>query len=76
MAMSQEEILSLLKEAFPDAEITLQDYHGDNDHYALDIKSACFKGLNRVQQHQLVYKAIGPKMGKELHALTLKTGSH
>ena len=74
MAMSQDEILSLLTGAFPDGKIELTDYQGDNDHYALEIYSDRFKDLNRVQQHQLVYTALGAKVGRELHALTLKTG--
>lgn len=73
MAMSQNEILSLLKQAFPEGKITLKDYQGDSDHYALEIYAPEFEGLNRLQQHRLVYEALGPKMGQELHALTIKT---
>ena len=73
MPMSAPEIEALIKEAFPDAEIAIQDLAGDGDHYAAQITSAAFKGKNRVQQHQMVYKALQGRMGNELHALALQT---
>lgn len=73
MPMSAPEIEALIKEAFPDASIVIQDLAGDGDHYAAQITSAAFKGKNRVQQHQMVYKALQGRMGNELHALALQT---
>lgn len=74
MPMQATEIEALIKEAFPDADIVIQDLAGDGDHYAAQITSAAFKGKNRVQQHQMVYKALQGRMGNELHALALQTG--
>ncbi|MEI8320983.1 MAG: BolA/IbaG family iron-sulfur metabolism protein [Alphaproteobacteria bacterium] len=73
MAMESKDILLLLEKAFSDAEITLKDLKGDQDHYLLQIKSASFQGKNRVQQHQLVYAALKDKIGTDLHALALQT---
>lgn len=73
MAMAVEELEALIKEAFPDAQISIQDLRGDGDHYAATVVSAAFKGKNRVQQHQLVYGALKGKMGGQLHALALET---
>ena len=73
MAMSSKEILTLIQEHFPDATIDLKDLAGDGDHYAISITSALFKGLSRVRQHQLVYEALGGRMGGELHALSIQT---
>jgi len=73
MAIKQEEIEKLLKEGFPDADIEIQDLAGDDNHFSAKIKSPLFKGKNRVQQHQMVYKALKGKMGAELHALALTT---
>ena len=73
MAMAVEELEALIKEAFPDAEVTIQDMRGDGDHYAATVVSAAFKGKNRVQQHQMVYGALKGKMGGQLHALALET---
>ena len=73
MAMAVAELEALIKEAFPDAEVVIQDMRGDGDHYAAAVTSAAFKGKNRVQQHQMVYAALKGKMGGQLHALALET---
>ncbi|MBI2719308.1 MAG: BolA family transcriptional regulator [Rhizobiales bacterium] len=75
MAMSASDIERFIKEALPDAEITIRDLAGDGDHYAANIVSAAFKGKSRVQQHQMVYAALKGRMGGELHALALQTGT-
>ena len=73
MSSKLEEIRSLIKLAIPDAEITIRDLAGDDNHYSATIKSKVFSGKSRIEQHKLVYKALKGKMGNELHALTLKT---
>ena len=75
MAMSAAEIEAMIREAFPDASIAIDDLRGDGDHYAATIVSTAFAGKSRVQQHQLVYKALKGKMGNELHALALTTSA-
>ena len=75
MPMDPEEIKRLIKEKIPDAEITLEDLAGDNDHWSAKIVSAVFVGKTRVQQHQLVYQALQGRMGEELHALALQTSA-
>ncbi len=62
-----------LRQAFPDAEISIEDLAGDGDHYKARIVSPAFQGLTRVRQHQLVYAALKGKVGGELHALALET---
>ncbi|HST92455.1 MAG TPA: BolA family transcriptional regulator [Brevundimonas sp.] len=73
MPMPAEELRSHLIEAFPDADIVIDDLAGDGDHYRARIVSTAFAGLPRVRQHQLVYAALKGKMGGELHALALET---
>ncbi|MEX2648126.1 MAG: BolA family transcriptional regulator [Alphaproteobacteria bacterium] len=73
MPMPANEIERLLKEAFPDAQVAIDDLRGDGDHYAARVVSAAFKGKSRVQQHQMVYRALKGRMGGELHALALQT---
>ncbi len=75
MAMTRETLQDLLGAAFPDAEITLTDLAGDNDHWQAEIVSAQFTGKSRIAQHQMVYAALQGKMGGELHALALKTSA-
>jgi len=75
MAMSAAEIESMIKEAFPDAQVAIEDLRGDGDHYAATVISAAFAGKSRVQQHQMVYAALKGKMGGQLHALALQTSA-
>jgi len=69
------DIEKLIKEAFPDAEVTITPLADDNDHYAAMVTSRAFKGKTRVQQHQMVYEALGGRMGGVLHALSLQTAA-
>lgn len=73
MPMAAREIEMLIRSALPDAKIEIRDLAGDGDHYAARVVSRRFEGLNRVRQHQLVYQALGGRMGGELHALQLET---
>ncbi len=75
MAMEAAEIEKLIKDGLPDAEVRIEDLRGDGDHYAAFVVSAEFEGKSRVQQHQLVYKALRGRMGNELHALALQTSA-
>ncbi len=73
MGMSRDTLMKYLTEAFPDAEITLTDLAGDDNHWQAEIVSAIFAGVPRVRQHQMVYDALKGDMGGVLHALALKT---
>jgi stress-induced morphogen len=74
MAMSAQELEGLLRDAFADADIKIDDLAGDGDHYRAVIRSDAFAGKSRVAQHQMVYAALKGRMGGALHALALETG--
>lgn len=73
MAMPAAEIEALIRAALPDADVVIEDLAGDGDHYRARVTSASFAGRSRVQQHKLVYDALGGRMGGELHALQVLT---
>jgi stress-induced morphogen len=73
MPMVADDIVQLIKAGLPDAEVTIEDLAGDGDHYSATVISRAFAGKSRVQQHQMVYAALGGRMGGELHALKLTT---
>ena len=75
MAMDAGMIERLIREAIPDATVSIEDLRGDGDHYAAHVVSAQFVGKTRVQQHQMVYQALKGRMGGELHALALQTST-
>lgn len=73
MPMDAGDIERLIKESFPDAQVEIRDLAGDGDHFAAHVVSTAFAGKSRVQQHQMVYEALGGRMGGVLHALALTT---
>jgi stress-induced morphogen len=73
MAIEHEKLYSLLQGGFPEGEIELIDTAGDSNHYEVTVKSEKFKDLSLMQQHKMVYNAIGDYLGKELHALKVNT---
>ncbi len=75
MPMDAGDIERLIKQALPDAQVTIQDLAGDGDHYAATVVSESFRGKSRVQQHQMVYQALQGNMGGVLHALALQTSA-
>ena len=73
MAMPKEKLIKLIKKKIPDAEFDVKDLKGDDNHFHAIIKSKIFNGLSKVEQHKLVYQALGNHMGTTLHALMLTT---
>ena len=68
--MQTEEIAGLIKAGIPDCEVEVD---GDGTHFTAIIVSDVFAGKNMVQQHQVVYQALGDKMGTDIHALSIQT---
>ena len=75
MAMTKEEIEILIKKSIPDAVVNIEDLRGDGDHYSATIVSKKFIKKSKIEQHKMVYESLKGKMGKDLHALMLKTKS-
>jgi len=73
MAMPAAEIVALIKASLPDATVEIEALVDDGDHYLARVSSTAFVGKSRVQQHKMVYEALGGRMGGELHALQLST---
>lgn len=70
------EIESMLKTAFPDGEFRVTDLTGTRDHYEAVVVSDAFEGKGLIEQHRMVYGAMGEAMRQRIHALTLKTFTH
>ncbi len=69
--MFPEEIKNLIEAGIPGC--TAQVTGPDGTHFEALIVSQQFAGKNMVQQHQLVYRALGERMGREIHALSMQT---
>ena len=75
MPMNPQDIERMIREAIPDAVVSIRELAGDGDHYAAEVVSESFRGKTRVQQHQMVYQALQGNMGGALHALALQTSA-
>jgi stress-induced morphogen len=73
--MTLDDLYALLSQAFPESVVTLQDLRNDGQHIAIQICSPLFAGKNTLDQHQMVYKALGNHVGTTFHAVTLKTST-
>lgn len=71
--MTPNQIETMIREAMPEAEVVVQDLTGTQDHFQAMVISTDFEGKSMVEQHQMVYAALGDSMKEAIHALALKT---
>jgi stress-induced morphogen len=71
---SPEDIRRRIEAAFPGARVQVVDATGGGDHFEVAVSATAFAGRSLVEQHQLVYGALGGLMG-EIHALSLRTAT-
>lgn len=70
---SAEAIKTLIETALPDCQADVRDDAGDGEHFSARVVSSAFDGRSLVEQQRLVYGALGDRMGREIHALALRT---
>jgi acid stress-induced BolA-like protein IbaG/YrbA len=68
--MNPEEVARLIRAGLPGAQVRVQS--DDNTHFAARIVAREFDGKKSVARHQLVYRALGELMGREIHALSIE----
>jgi stress-induced morphogen len=69
-------VSSAIRRAIPDAQVSVEDLTGGGDHLQVTVVSTQFDGLNRIRQHQLVYRALKEELASEaIHALALNTST-
>jgi stress-induced morphogen len=73
--MTAQEIEQLIRAGLPQAQVEIEDLAGDGNHYRAHVVAPEFRGKSRVQQHQMVYRTLGDRMGGVLHALALTTAA-
>lgn len=70
---SAERIKQILEQELPGCTAQVNDDANDGEHFSARVVSSAFVGRNRVQQHQMVYAALGQHMHRDIHALALRT---
>ena len=68
--MNPTQVAELIRAALPGAEVAVAS--DDQTHYAARVVSEAFAGLRGVARHQLVYRALGERVGREIHALSIE----
>lgn len=71
--MKATDIEATLRATFPEARVTVRNLDGKGGHFQAIVGSADFEGKSRLEQHRMVYAALGDKVGGEVHALALRT---
>lgn len=72
---SNNEVQSRIQAGIPDSEVTVEDLNGNGDHFSVAVKAASFAGKSLIEQHQMIYAALGEAMKEEIHALSIQTSS-
>ena len=70
---SPQELKERIEAAIPGAEAQVTG--DDGVHFAAEVVSGSFEGLSRIEQHKLVYEALGNEVGGRIHALSIKTAT-
>jgi acid stress-induced BolA-like protein IbaG/YrbA len=68
--MTPDHVADLIRAGLPGASVRVES--DDNTHFASRIVANQFAGLRPIARHQLIYKALGELMGREIHALSIE----
>jgi len=71
--MTTDEVKALIEKGLPGARATVSDLTGTGDHFKAEVIAPAFAGKSMIEQHQLVYRALGALVGGPIHALQLST---
>lgn len=73
MTLTPDDVRIRIVTALPGAHVEITDLTGTSDHYEALVVAPHFEGRSRIEQHQMVYGALGGAVGREIHALALRT---
>ena len=71
--MDPKQLKSLIEAGIPDAAVVVRDLTGTRDHFGVQVASRAFAGKSLVEQHQMVYRAVGNELTNAVHALQVHT---
>ena len=72
--MQPQEVIGLIQEALPDAQVMIEDRTGQQDHYIVKVAASAFKEKGLMDRHRLVYDSVQPALDDgRLHAIEIKT---
>ncbi len=68
--MDPKQVEELIRQALPQSHVEV--FSDDQTHFSARLVSAAFEGLRPLARHQLVYRALGARVGREIHALSIE----
>ena len=71
--MDPENIREMIARSLPGADVQVEDLTGGRDHFRVTVKAAQFRGCSRIEQHRMIYGALGDAMAGPIHALQIQT---
>ncbi len=71
--MEAQQIEEMIRAAMPNADVSATDLQDSGDHFEVTVVSDAFEGRTMVEQHRLVYAALGDSLRSAIHALVIKT---
>ncbi len=71
--LAPHELQRIIETALPSSTVQVTDLTGTRDHYRVEVVAEQFEGKTRLQQHQMIYKAVGEHMTQAVHALQIRT---
>jgi len=71
--MDPSQLKTLIEGEIPGAQVDVRDLTGTGDHFGVQVVSSAFEGKSLVEQHQMVYRAVGNELTNAVHALQVRT---
>ncbi len=68
--MHPDAVAALIRTALPGAQVRVES--DDQTHFAARVVSSEFAGKRSITRHQMVYRALGERVGREIHALSIE----
>jgi acid stress-induced BolA-like protein IbaG/YrbA len=69
-SMDPQQVADLIRQAIPDTQVDVRS--DDNTHFSALLVGKTFEGMRSIARHQLVYRALGERVGREIHALSIE----
>lgn len=73
--LDPDDLKRIIEQGIDGATASVTDLTGTRDHYRVEVVSPAFAGKSLVQQHQMVYRAVGDHMTQAVHALQIRTNT-
>ena len=68
--MHPDDVANLIRTGLPGALVSVES--DDQTHFAARVISSEFAGRRAIARHQMIYRTLGERVGREIHALSIE----